>query len=92
MRKSGSSTRKKCWKLIVIDFRNEVILSKDYSTMREIADELGYTYNIVNDMFNGRTKGRKGRYDTRYEIIKLGQELELSKEVIIDKETIQEVS
>ena len=92
MRKSGANTRKKCWKLIIINYRNEVLLSKDYSTMREIADELGYSYNIVNDMFNQRSRGRMGRYDNKYEIIKLGQDIDVSKQEIIDKDVIQEVS
>jgi hypothetical protein len=83
MRKSGASTRKKCWKLIIHNHKKELLLSKDFSTLSEIAEELGYSYNVVNDIFNGRKRPSKGRYDTQYKIIKLNQEIDLLEPVII---------
>ena len=84
MRKSGATTKKKCWKLIIHNYKKELLLSKDYSTLSEIADELGYTYNVVNDLYRGRKQPSKGRYDSQYSILKLNTEVELVDEVIIE--------
>ena len=83
MRKNGSITKKKCWKLIIHNFKKELVLSKDYSTLKEIATELGYTYNVVVEMSNGRKRGRKGRYDSSYEIIKLSSQEAIEEDLII---------
>ena len=83
MRKNGSTTKKKCWKLIIHNFKKELVLSKDYSTLKEIATELGYTYNVVVEMSNGRKKGCKGRYDSSYEIIKLSSQEAIEEDLII---------
>ena len=83
MRKSGASTRKKCWKLIIHNYKKELLLSKDYSTLSDISEELGFSYNVVNDIFNGRKRPSKGRYDTQYQIIKLNGDVELIEPVII---------
>ena len=84
MRKSGNNTKKKCWKLIIHNYKKELILSKDYSTLSQIGEELGYTYNVVNDMVRGRKQPSKGRYDSQYLIIRLDNEVELTGEVIIE--------
>ena len=39
--------------------------------IRDIAQELGYSYNVVSEMVMGRKKNRKGKYDTQYSIKKL---------------------
>mgnify|MGYP003639865777 FL=1 len=84
MRKSGNNTKKMCWKLIIHNYKKELILSKDYSTLSQIGEELGYTYNVVNDMVRGRKQPSKGRYDSQYLIIRLDNEVELTGEVIIE--------
>mgnify|MGYP003676271840 FL=1 len=73
-----------CWKLIIHNYKKELILSKDYSTLSQIGEELGYTYNVVNDMVRGRKQPSKGRYDSQYLIIRLDNEVELTGEVIIE--------
>lgn len=72
MRKKGCKTEKSCWKLEVVN-QNSVIFCGEYSTLNEIANELGYTYNQVVEISNGRKKQPSGRYDTNYRFTKLSK-------------------
>tara|TARA_R100001086_G_scaffold6918_1_gene4161 strand:+ start:1072 stop:1293 length:222 start_codon:yes stop_codon:yes gene_type:complete len=70
MRKIGDITQKICWKL-EITVNDNIVYENEYSTLRDIAQELGYSYNVVSEMVMGRKKNRKGKYDTQYSIKKL---------------------
>tara|TARA_A100000171_G_scaffold37544_1_gene36591 strand:- start:4849 stop:5070 length:222 start_codon:yes stop_codon:yes gene_type:complete len=70
MRKIGDITQKICWKL-QISVNNNIVYENEYSTLKDIAEELGYSYNIVSEMVMGRKKNRKGKYDTQYSIKKI---------------------
>ena len=70
MRKIGDITQKICWKL-QISVNNNIVYENEYSTLKDIAEELGYSYNVVSEMVMGRKKNRKGKYDTQYSIKKI---------------------
>lgn len=88
MRKKGSTTTAKCWKLEVIN-QNEVIYTGDYTTLKEIANELGLTYNQVVELSSGRKKQPSGRYDTNYKFSKIGK-IKQSPEEVKEEEKICE--
>ena len=73
MRKKGSITKAKCWRCDVIN-QNEVIFSGEYSTLKEIANELGLTYSQILEIYSNRKKQPSGRYDTNYVLTKLSAE------------------
>ena len=62
MRKKGSNTLKKCWKCQVIN-QNETIYENEYSTLKQIANDLGLSYSQVVELSSGRKKDSKGRVD-----------------------------
>ena len=65
MRKSGDLTKKYCWEMTI--YINDKIISQNkYKTIRDIADELELSYNIVSEMIMGRKKNRKGKYEPQY--------------------------
>ena len=70
MRKIGDITQKICWKLQIV-VNDNIIYEQKYSTLKDIANELGYSYNVVSEMVMGRKKNRQGKYDTQYYIKKL---------------------
>jgi hypothetical protein len=74
MRSKGSKTQSICWKLEVVN-QNEIIFTKDYCTLKEVANEIGMTYNQVVELSSGRKKQPKGRFDTNYRFIKLSGKL-----------------
>ena len=57
MRKIGDITQKICWKL-EISVNDNIVYQNEYSTLRDIANELGYSYNIVSEIVMGRKKIR----------------------------------
>ena len=65
MRKSGDITNKICWKLI-IELNDEVVLDKEFKTLKDVSNELGISYNIVSEMVLGRKKNKSGRYEPKY--------------------------
>lgn len=65
MRKSGDLTKKYCWEMTI--YINDKIISQNkYKTIRDIADELELSYNVVSEMIMGRKKNRKGKYEPQY--------------------------
>ena len=70
MRKIGDITQKICWKLQIV-VNDDIIYEQKYSTLNDIANELGYSYNVVSEMVMGRKKNRNGKYDTQYSIKKI---------------------
>jgi len=70
MRKIGDITQKICWKLQIV-VNDNIIYEQKYSTLKDIANELGYSYNVVSEMVMGRKKNRNGKYDTQYSIKKI---------------------
>ena len=70
MRKIGDITQKICWKLQIV-VNDDIIYEQKYSTLNDIANELGYSYNVVSEMVMGRKKNRQGKYDAQYSIKKL---------------------
>mgnify|MGYP003111900785 CR=1 FL=1 len=79
MRRKGSTTDKNCWKLNVLN-QNEIIFSGEYKTLKEIANECGFTYNQVVEISSGRKKQKLGRFDTKYELIKMSGKLNKEEE------------
>ena len=79
MRKKGSNTDKNCWKLKVIN-QNQVIFGGEYKTLREVANECGFTYNQIVEISSGRKKQKLGRFDTKYELIKIVGKLNNTEE------------
>jgi hypothetical protein len=65
MRKNGCTTSAKCWELDVINC-DKTLYKNSYATLKEIADDLGMTYNQVVELSSGRKKQPKGKYDTKY--------------------------
>ena len=84
MRKLGSATKSKCWKLEVVN-QNEIIFEDEYPTLKDISNHLGITYNQVVELSSGRKKQPSGRYDTSYRFIKIGK-IKQSVEEIKDNE------
>jgi len=70
MRKKGCKTNAICWKLEVVN-QNEIIFENEYSTLSEIAGDLGLTYNQVVELSSGRKKQAEGRFDTYYRFKKI---------------------
>ena len=70
MRKSGDITNKICWKLI-IELNDEVVLDKEFKTLKDVSNELGLSYNIVSEMVLGRKKNKSGRYEPKYTFSRL---------------------
>ena len=56
MRKTGSKTLSKCWKLEVMN-QNASLFTGEYSTLKEISNELGMSYNQIVELSSGRKKG-----------------------------------
>ena len=75
MRSKGSKTNIKCWKLEVVN-QNNIIYENEYSTLNEVANELGLTYNQIVELSSGRKKQPSGRFDTYYRFIKLNKPAE----------------
>ena len=70
MRKSGSSTKKECWNLKIVN--NEVVLfDKNYPSLKLIGEDIGYKYNRVVELSIGRKKQQSGIYDSQYIFTKI---------------------
>ena len=91
MRKTGSKTLSKCWKLEVMN-QNASLFTGEYSTLKEISNELGMSYNQIVELSSGRKKQPKGRYDTSYKFTKLkkGDKLNDDEEIIQEEENLSE--
>ena len=70
MRTKGANTKKLCYNL-KIEINDEVIKNKDFTTLKEIADDCGFTYNRVVEMMRGRKKQLSGKYEPKYYINKI---------------------
>ena len=91
MRKKGCSTKVDCWDLKVHNC-DKCIHQQKYKTLKDMADDLGYSYNQMVEMSSGRKKKGKGKYDTQYEIIKLSGKLNKDDEIIPEvQEEVQDV-
>ena len=56
-RLSGCKTSKKCFKLFMKDIINDKWVDKgEYSTLASIGDIINYSYNVVRDIKNKRSK------------------------------------
>lgn len=75
MRKKGSNTLKLCWDCEVLN-QNDTIFKGQYSTLKEIANELGLTYSQVVELSSGRKKDNKGRFDTNYRFTRINNDAE----------------
>jgi hypothetical protein len=70
MRKTGSLTEKLCWNLKVVNNGN-VLFEKDYPSLKNVGDDIGFKYNRVVEIATGRKKQQTGTYDTKYIFTKL---------------------
>ena len=75
MRKKGSNTLKLCWECEVLN-QNETIFKGQFTTLKEIANELGLSYSQVVELSSGRKKDNKGRYDTNYRLKRINNSAE----------------
>ena len=73
MRKSGAKTEKLCWNLKVVNNEN-VIFEKDYPTLKNVGEDLGFKYNRVVELATGRKKQQEGIYDSKYIFTKINKD------------------
>lgn len=73
MRTAGSKTLKNCFNLSIV-VNNQEIYNNDFKTLKEISEELGFTYNKVIEIKRNRRKQLTGRYEPQYYINKIGKE------------------
>tara|TARA_R100001143_G_C3316159_1_gene112527 strand:- start:217 stop:516 length:300 start_codon:yes stop_codon:yes gene_type:complete len=78
MRKKGSQTKINCWNCKVVNNGN-TLFDEEFKTLRDVAEELGMTYNQVVEISSGRKKKSNGKYDTQYEIEKIKKAEKLNK-------------
>ena len=81
MRVKGSKTNVNCWKIEVVN-QNNIIFEGEYTTLKAVANELGFSYNQVVEISSGRKKQSKGRFDTFYKFIKINKKDCLEEEVL----------
>lgn len=72
MRKSGAKTEKLCWNLKVINNEN-VIFEKDYPTLKNVGNDIGFKYNRVVELATGRKKQQEGKFDSKYIFTKINK-------------------
>jgi len=77
MRKKGSITKAMCWRCDVVN-QNETIYSNEYSTLKEIANDLGLSYSQIVEISAERKKQPTGRYDTSYKLTKIKNGVKLN--------------
>jgi len=80
MRTKGAITKKECFNCKVI-CNGEILQDRNYITLKDVAKDLGMTYNQVVEITRGRKKIGKGKYDVKYDISKIKQ----------NKETIEKI-
>lgn len=73
MRKNGAKTNKICWNLKVLNNGN-ILFEKNYPSLMNIGEDLGFKYNRVVEMATGRKKQATGIYDSQYIFTKLNNE------------------
>tara|TARA_R110000737_G_scaffold129543_3_gene161824 strand:+ start:2212 stop:2583 length:372 start_codon:yes stop_codon:yes gene_type:complete len=70
MRTKGSATNALCWECKVIN-QDQVIHEGKYKTLKDMATDIGYSYNQVVELSSGRRKKHSGKYDSTYLINKI---------------------
>lgn len=85
MRKKGSNTTKLCWDCEVIN-QNEIIFKGQFSTLKEISNELGLSYSQIVELSTGRKKDNKGRYDTNYRFTRINNPITYKLEKSAEEE------
>lgn len=70
MRTKGSQTNALCWECKVMN-QGQVIHEGKYKTLKEMAEDIGYSYNQVVELSSGRRKKHSGKYDSTYLINKI---------------------
>lgn len=90
MRKKGCKTNAICWKLEVVN-QNNIIFENEYSTLSEIAGELGLTYNQVVELSSGRKKQSEGRFDTYYRFKKIKNNKKSLEEKVIKDDVGEDI-
>mgnify|MGYP003138680844 CR=1 FL=1 len=71
MRTKGAITKKECFNCKVVNNNGEILQDRNYITLRDIAKDLGMTYNQVVEITRNRRKLKTGKYDTNYFIGKI---------------------
>jgi len=77
MRKEGCKTIAKCW-IVEVFNQNETIFKGEFSTLKEIANELGLSYSQIVEISAERKKQPTGRYDTSYKLTKIKNGVKLN--------------
>lgn len=72
MRTNGALTQKNCYNLKVMMNGIET-LNKDFKTLRDISNELGFSYNKVVELKRKKNKIIKGTYEPHYIIDKISE-------------------
>lgn len=84
MRNKGCKTNKKCWSVVIKQGEIE-LHNKEYSTLREAANDLGLTYSQICELGpNGRNKKRAihFKFMPDIKITKLGKKEEPENKLI----------
>lgn len=90
-RKQGNITKKDCWNVIVKDYQDNILLNKNYSSLKKASDDLGITYAQIFELSpNGRKKNKKFcKYSPNIIVEKIGaiKQLEVKQgEQILDND------
>ena len=72
MRTKGAITKKECFNCKVV-CNDEILQDRNYITLKDVAEDLGMTYNQVVEITRNRKKMGKGKYDTQYLISNLNK-------------------
>jgi len=65
MRTSGAETNKMCWK-VSVKLNENVIFDKEYPSLKKVGSDLGFSYNRISEMANGRIKHKGGTFEPVY--------------------------
>jgi hypothetical protein len=61
MRTKGANTKKVCWSLKIY-YPDYVVKEGTYTTLQDVADDLGLSYNQVSEMTNKGRNKTKSKY------------------------------
>ncbi len=65
MRTTGAQTSKICWK-VSVKVNDIIVFDKEYPSLKKVGEDLGFSYNRISEMANGRIKHKGGTYEPIY--------------------------
>jgi len=70
MRINGAKTKKICWR-VTVKINNDIVFLKEYTSLKNVGEDLGFTYNRVSELATGRIKQKDGVFEPTYIFDKL---------------------